>query len=122
VHWIVSEADGGCGNAIQSVRAANPGKVVIVGPEYGWANIAEKRHRVEPLFLTVSFVGTDDLILHAGGGRRGNGGHASGAAILFDGNEDCAMSAKPWQVFPGEQPGFVSLEGFGGRHGSMVEA
>ena len=59
--------------AIRSVRAANPDAVVIVGPANTVAPIVQKGHAQgwKPLFLTVSFVGTDDLILHTGADAEG---------------------------------------------------
>src|SRR5205814_8377362 len=54
--------------AIQTVRAAKPEAVMIVGPANTVAPILQKAHgqNWKPLFSTVSFVGTDDLILQAG--------------------------------------------------------
>src|SRR5260370_9426447 len=52
------------GSAIDTVRAANPEAVVIVGPANTVAPILKQSHARgwKPLFLTVSFGGTDDLI------------------------------------------------------------
>jgi len=56
------------GGAIDTVRAAKPDAVVIVGPANTVAPILKQSHAKgwKPLFLTVSFVGTDDLIAEAG--------------------------------------------------------
>ena len=52
------------GRAIDKVRAANPDAVVVVGPSNTVAPILKQAHGKgwKPLFLTVSFVGTDELI------------------------------------------------------------
>src|SRR5439155_138074 len=56
------------GGAIDTVKAANPEAVVLVGPANTVAPILKQSHARgwKPLFLTVSFVGTDDLIQEAG--------------------------------------------------------
>lgn len=56
------------GDAIDKVRAANPEAVVLVGPSNTVAPIIRQAHAKgwKPLFLTVSFVGTDQLIQEAG--------------------------------------------------------
>jgi ABC-type branched-subunit amino acid transport system substrate-binding protein len=50
------------------VRAANPEAVVVVGPSNTVAPILKQAYAKgwKPLFLTVSFVGTDELIQDAG--------------------------------------------------------
>ena len=55
------------GGAIDTVRAANPEAVVLVGPANTVVPILKQSHAKgwKPLFLTVSFVGTDDLIQEA---------------------------------------------------------
>jgi len=54
--------------AINKVKAANPDAVVVVGPANTVAPILKKAHEKgwKPLFLSVSFVGTDELIQSAG--------------------------------------------------------
>lgn len=54
--------------AIDSVRGANPDAVVVVGPANTVAPILKQAHAKgwKPMFLTVSFVGTDELISEAG--------------------------------------------------------
>src|SRR5258708_4091446 len=56
------------GGAIDTVRAAKPDAVVLVGPANTVAPILKQSHAKgwKPMFLTVSFVGTDDLIAEAG--------------------------------------------------------
>jgi branched-chain amino acid transport system substrate-binding protein len=59
--------------AITSVRAANPQAVVVVGPPNTVAPILKQAHADgwKPLFVTVSFVGTDELIAEAGADAEG---------------------------------------------------
>jgi len=59
--------------AIDTVKAANPAAVVLVGPANTVAPILKQAHAKgwKPLFLTVSFVGTDDLIQEAGSDAEG---------------------------------------------------
>src|SRR5437667_12818722 len=56
------------GGAIDTVKAANPEAVVLVGPANTVAPILKQSHAGgwKPLFLPVSFVRTDDLIQEAG--------------------------------------------------------
>jgi len=51
-----------------TVKAASPDAVVVVGPSNTVAPILQQSHAKgwKPLFLTVSFVGTDELIREAG--------------------------------------------------------
>ncbi len=103
------------GRAIQEVRAANPEAVVMVGP---YAPIAEivKLGRASgwnPLYLTVSFVGTEAFIKAAGP-------VAEGTVITqvvppynrFD-LPTVALYLKILKKYaPDAKPNFVSLEGF----------
>ncbi len=103
------------GDAIDSVRAANPEAVVIVGPANTVAPILKQSHAKgwKPLFLTVSFVGTDELIAEAGA-------DADGMVItqvvppyyLTDLKSVALYRRALSKYFPSEQPNFVSLEGF----------
>jgi len=101
--------------AIQSVRAANPEAVVIVGPANTVAPILKKAHLRgwKPLFLTVSFVGTDDLISLAGADADGMVVTQVVPPYYLTELKTVAMYRKTLaKYFPGAQPGFVSLEGF----------
>ncbi len=101
--------------AIKSVRAANPEAVVIVGPANTVGPILQKAHAQgwRPLFLTVSFVGTDDLILHAGADAEGMVVTQVVPPYYQTELKTVAMYRKTFaKYYPGEQPGFVSLEGF----------
>jgi len=103
------------GGAIDTVRAANPDAVVVVGPSNTVAPILKQSHARgwKPLFLTVSFVGTDELILEAGP-------DAEGMVItqvvppyyLTDFKTVALYRRELTKYFPSAQPGFVSLEGF----------
>jgi branched-chain amino acid transport system substrate-binding protein len=101
--------------AIDSVRAANPDAVVVVGPSNTVAPILKQAHAKgwKPLFLTVSFVGTDELIQEAGA-------DAEGVVItqvvqpyyLTDFKTVAAYRRALGKYFPSAKPNFVSLEGF----------
>jgi ABC-type branched-subunit amino acid transport system substrate-binding protein len=100
---------------IAAVRAANPGAVLLVGPYAPVAEIVKKAHASgwHPIFLTVSFVGTEKFISEAGT-------DADGTVITqvvppytrtdFPTVELYRESLK--KFYPSEQPSFVSLEGF----------
>lgn len=101
--------------AIDTVRAANPDAVVVVGPANTVAPILKQAHAKgwKPLFVTVSFVGTDELIAEAGA-------DAEGAVITqvvppyyMTELKSVALYRRALKTyFPSEQPNFVSLEGF----------
>ncbi len=103
------------GGAIDTVKAANPEAVVLVGPANTVAPILKQSHARgwKPLFLTVSFVGTDDLIAEAGP-------DADGVVItqvvppfyLTDRKTVALYRRTLTKYFPTAQPSFVSLEGF----------
>ena len=97
------------------MRAANPDAVVVVGPSNTVAPILKQSHAKgwKPLFLTVSFVGTDELILEAGA-------DAEGIVItlvvppyyLTDFKTVALYRRTMTKYFPSARPNFVSLEGF----------
>ena len=101
--------------AINSVRAANPQAVVVVGPPNTVAPILKQAHAGgwKPLFLTVSFVDTDELISEAGA-------DADGTVVtqvvppyyLTDLKTVARYRRALTQYLPSERPNFVSLEGF----------
>jgi len=101
--------------AIEAVRATSPQTVVVVGPPNTVAPILKKAHAAgwKPLFVTVSFVGTDELISQAGV-------DADGMVItqvvppyyLTDLKTVAEYRRALTQYFPSERPNFVSLEGF----------
>ena len=101
--------------AIQSVKAVIPEAVVIVGPANTVGPILQKARAQgwKPLFLTVSFVGTDDLILLAGADSEGMVVTQVVPPYYLTELKTVAMYRKTLaKYFPGAQPGFVSLEGF----------
>src|SRR5271169_2749580 len=101
--------------AIETVRAANPDAVVVVGPSNTATPILKLAHVKgwTPLFSTVSFVGTDELILEAGS-------DAEGVVITQVVQPYYLTDFKAVQLYrgalqkfsPGVQPNFVSFEGF----------
>jgi ABC-type branched-subunit amino acid transport system substrate-binding protein len=103
------------GGAIDTVKAANPDAVVVVGPSNTVAPILKQSHAKgwKPLFLTVSFVGTDELILEAGP-------DADGTVItqvvppyyLTEFKTVALYRRELTKYFPSGQPNFVGLEGF----------
>jgi branched-chain amino acid transport system substrate-binding protein len=103
------------GGAIEKVRAGGPQAVVVVGPSNTVAPILKQAHARgwRPLFLTVSFVGTDELIKEAGS-------EAEGMVItqvvppyyLTDLKTVALYRRALREHSPSAQPNFVSLEGF----------
>jgi branched-chain amino acid transport system substrate-binding protein len=102
-------------SAIEKVRAANPDAVVVVGPSNTVAPILRSAHAQgwKPLFVTVSFVGTDELIQEAGA-------DAEGVVItqvvppyyLTDLKTVALYRRSMLKYLPNSKPNFVSLEGF----------
>ena len=101
--------------AIDKVKAANPDAVIVVGPSNTVAPIVKQAHGKgwKPLFVTVSFVGTDDLIQQAGD-------DADGMVItqvvppyyLTDLKTVALYRRTMLKYEPDSKPNFVSLEGF----------
>jgi len=103
------------GSAIDTVRAGNPDAVVIVGPPNTVAPILKQAHAKgwKPLFLTVSFVGTDELILQAGADAEGVVITQVVPPYYLTDLKTVALYRRALQKYaPSEQPNFVSLEGF----------
>jgi ABC-type branched-subunit amino acid transport system substrate-binding protein len=103
------------GLAIDAVRAASPEAVVLVGPANTVAPIL-KQARVrgwKPLFLTVSFVGTDDLIQQAGSDAEGMVVTQVVPPYYLTEYKTVALYRRTLaKYYPSAQPNFVSLEGF----------
>jgi len=101
--------------AVDAVKAANPEAVVVVGPSNTVAPIIRLSHAKawKPLFTTVSFVGTDELISEAGA-------EAEGMVItqvvppyyLTDLKTVALFRRSLAKYMPSAQPSFVGLEGF----------
>ncbi len=103
------------GSAIDTVRAAKPDAVVLVGPANTVAPILKQSHAKgwKPLFLTVSFVGTDDLISEAGADSDGTViTQVVPPYYLTDYKTVALYRRELTKYFPSAQPNFVSLEGF----------
>jgi branched-chain amino acid transport system substrate-binding protein len=103
------------GGAIDTVRGANPEAVVVVGPANTVAPILKQAHAKgwKPLFLTVSFVGTDELISEAGEDAEGMVITQVVPPYYMTEQKSVALYRRALsKYFPSEQPNFVSLEGF----------
>ena len=103
------------GGAIDTVRAARPDAVVLVGPANTVAPILKQSHAKgwKPLFLTVSFVGTDDLIAEAGADSDGIVITQVVPPYYLTEFKTVALYRRTLtKYFPSAQPNFVSLEGF----------
>jgi branched-chain amino acid transport system substrate-binding protein len=101
--------------AIDKVRAANPDAVVVVGPANTVAPILKKAHAKgwKPMFLTVSFVGTDELIQSAGDDAEGMVITQVISPYYLTDLKTVALYRRTLQKYaPGARPNFVSLEGF----------
>ncbi len=102
-------------SALKAVQAANPEAVVLVGP---YAPVAAMLHKSReqkwnPVFLSVSFVGTDDLIREAGPAAEGmiiTQVMPSTSAVHLP---TVALYRKQLETrSTGARLGYVSLEGF----------
>ena len=103
------------GGAIDTVRAANPEAVVLVGPANTVVPILKQSHAKnwKPLFLTVSFVGTDDLIQEAGSDAEGMVVTQVVPPYYLTDYKTVALYRRTLsKYYPSAQPNFVSLEGF----------
>jgi branched-chain amino acid transport system substrate-binding protein len=103
------------GGAIDTVRAANPEAVVVVGPPNTVAPILKQTHSKgwKPLFITVSFVGTDELISEAGADAEGMVITQVVPPYYLTELKGVALYRRELAKYsPGAQPDFVSLEGF----------
>jgi branched-chain amino acid transport system substrate-binding protein len=103
------------GGAIDTVRAANPDAVVVVGPPNTVAPILKQSHAKgwKPLFLTVSFVGTDELISQAGADAEGVVITQVVPPYYLTDLKTVALYRRTLSKYaPTALPNFVSLEGF----------
>lgn len=103
------------GDAVEKVRAANPDAVVLVGPSNTVAPILKAAHAKgwKPLFLTVSFVGTDELIQQAGTNAEGMVITQVVPPYYLSNLKTVALYRRTLQQYmPGARPNFVSLESF----------
>jgi branched-chain amino acid transport system substrate-binding protein len=103
------------GEAIEKVKAGNPDAVVVVGPSNTVAPILKQAHAKgwKPLFVTVSFVGTDELIQEAGADAEGVVITQVVPPYYLTDLKTVALYRRTLEKFePGSRPNFVSLEGF----------
>jgi branched-chain amino acid transport system substrate-binding protein len=103
------------GGAIDTVRAANPDAVLVVGPPNTVAPILKQSHAKgwKPLFLTVSFVGTDELISQAGSDAEGMVITQVVPPYYLTDLKTVALYRRALSKYaPTALPNFVSLEGF----------
>jgi branched-chain amino acid transport system substrate-binding protein len=103
------------GGAIDTVRAASPQAVVLVGPPNTVAPILQQAHSKgwKPLFLTVSFVGTEELIKEAGADADGTVITQVVPPYYLTDLKGVAQYRRTLSKYaPAAQPNFVSLEGF----------
>jgi branched-chain amino acid transport system substrate-binding protein len=101
--------------AIGKVKAANPDAVIVVGPSNTVAPIVKQAHAQgwKPLFVTVSFVGTDDLIQAAGPDAEGMVITQVVPPYYLTDLKTVALYRRTLQKYmPAVRPNFVSLEGF----------
>jgi branched-chain amino acid transport system substrate-binding protein len=101
--------------AIEKVKAANPDAVIVVGPSNTVAPIVKLAHTFgwKPLFVTVSFVGTDDLIQAAGADAEGMVITQVVPPYYLTDFKTVALYRRTLQKYmPVVRPNFVSLEGF----------
>jgi ABC-type branched-subunit amino acid transport system substrate-binding protein len=103
------------GGAIDAVRSADPQAVVVVGPPNTVAPILKQSHAKgwKPLFLTVSFVGTDELITQAGDDAEGMVITQVVPPYYLTELKTVALYRRSLSKYaPSARPNFVSLEGF----------
>lgn len=103
------------GKAIDDVRAANPQAVIFASPYAPAAQILKQAHGSgwRPLFLTVSFVGTEQLIKAAGGDSEGV--VITQVVPPYDRTDLPTVRLYRESIskyMSSTQPSFVSLEGF----------
>ncbi len=101
--------------AIEKAKAANPDAVVVVGPSNTVAPILMQAHAKgwKPLFITVSFVGTDDLIHQAGNDAEGTVVTQVVPPYYLTDLKTVALYRRTLEKYmPNARPNFVSLEGF----------
>jgi len=103
------------GGAIETVRAASPQAVIVVGPPNTVAPILKRSHAKgwKPLFLTVSFVGTDELVTEAGADAEGMIITQVVPPYYLTDLKTVALYRRTLIKYaPSSLPNFVSLEGF----------
>ena len=101
--------------AVEVVRRAKPDAVVVVGPSNTVAPILKQAHSKDwkPLFTTVSFVGTDELIVQAGQDAEGVVVTQVVQPYYLTDFKAVTQYRRALQKYsPGTPANFVSFEGF----------
>lgn len=103
------------GRGIEQARAANPEAVIMVGPYAPVAEIVKQGRAAgwNPVYLTVSFVGTEAYIKAMG--KDGNGAVITQVVPPYNRTDlpTVALYQKTLKkYFPDSDPNFVSFEGF----------
>jgi ABC-type branched-subunit amino acid transport system substrate-binding protein len=101
--------------AITTVKVSSPDAVVLVGPYASVAAILQHAHGQgwRPMFLTVSFVGTDELIKAAGADAEGVVVTQVVPPYYLTENPTVALYHRSLAKYSaGEKPSMVGLEGF----------
>jgi branched-chain amino acid transport system substrate-binding protein len=101
--------------AINQVQKARPEAVIIAGTYKPVAEIIKASHKGgwNPLFLTVSFVGTEAFIKQAG--KDADGTVITQVVPPYNRDDLATVTlykAMLKKYFPGQNPNFISLEGF----------
>jgi branched-chain amino acid transport system substrate-binding protein len=102
-------------DAVDKIKASNPDAVVVVGPSNTVSPIIKQAHAKgwRPLFLTVSFVDTDELINDAGPDAEGIVITQVVPPYYLTELRTVALYRGALQKYmPGSRPSLVSLEGF----------
>ena len=102
-------------SGLKDVMTARPQAVVLVGPYAPVAALVKKAHAAgwRPLFLTVSFVGTEEFIKEAGPDAEGT--IITQVVPPYDRTDYATVALYRkllGKYYPDTQPSFVSLEGF----------
>ncbi len=103
------------GEAIDRMKAINPEAVVVVGPSNTVGPILKQSHAKgwKPLFVTVSFVDTDELIQDAGADAEGVVVTQVLPPYYLTDLKTVALYRRTLEKYkPNARPNFVSLEGF----------
>lgn len=102
-------------DGLKTVMSAKPEAVILAGPYAPVAEIVKEAHAAgwQPLFLTVSFVGTEEFIRVAGPDSEGT--IITQVLPPYDRTDFPTVAAYRKAVekyYPGTAPSFVSLEGY----------
>jgi ABC-type branched-subunit amino acid transport system substrate-binding protein len=102
-------------NGINQAKAGHPDAVIIAGPYAPVTEIIKKAHALgwHPLFLTVSFVGTEALVKEAGVDSEGV--VVTQVVPPYEGTDYSTVKSYREALdkyYPSSAPSFVSLEGF----------